>query len=235
MKKPELLLPAGNLHTLKTAVLYGADAVYIGGEAFSLRAKADNFTASEMSEAVSFCKLHGVKLYVAVNIFAHNADIDNAVSYLSELNELGPDALIVSDPGIFSLARKHAKKIDIHISTQMNSTNYLDFQFWHELGARRVVAARELSLTELSDIRKNLPDDMEIEAFVHGAMCISYSGRCLLSGYMTGRSANLGECTHPCRWKYALMEEKRPGEFFPIEEDTIFRRSSSTEESFMII
>ena len=219
MKKPELLLPAGNLDTLKTAIAYGADAVYIGGEAFSLRAKADNFDKETMTEAIGFAHAHGVKVYVTVNIFAHNADIDKAGPYLRELAEIRPDALIISDTGLFMMAKELAPGIDIHVSTQMNSTNYEAFLFWYRLGAKRVVNARELSLAELKEIRSRIPEDMEIESFVHGAMCISYSGRCLLSGYMTGRSANLGACTHPCRWNYAVMEEKRPGEYFPVEED----------------
>ena len=219
MKKPELLLPAGNLDTLKTAIAYGADAVYIGGEAFSLRAKADNFDKETMMEAIAFAHERGVKVYVTVNIFAHNEDIEKAGPYLRELAGIRPDALIISDPGLFMMARELAPEIDIHVSTQMNSTNYETFLFWHRLGAKRVVNARELSLKELKEIRAKIPEDMEIESFVHGAMCISYSGRCLLSGYMTGRSANLGACTHPCRWNYSVMEEKRPGEYFPVEED----------------
>ncbi len=219
MKKPELLLPAGNLDTLKTAIAYGADAVYIGGEAFSLRAKADNFDKETMTEAIALAHERGVKVYVTVNIFAHNEDIEKAGPYLRELAGIRPDALIISDPGLFMMARELAPEIDIHVSTQMNSTNYETFLFWHRLGAKRVVNARELSLKELKEIRAKIPEDMEIESFVHGAMCISYSGRCLLSGYMTGRSANLGACTHPCRWNYSVMEEKRPGEYFPVEED----------------
>ena len=219
MRKPELLLPAGNLDTLKTAVIYGADAVYIGGEAFSLRAKADNFDKESMTEAIAFAHEHGVKVYVTVNIFAHNYDLPGAESYLKELSEIRPDALIVSDPGLFMMAKRLAPGIDLHVSTQMNTTNYESYFFWHELGAKRVVNARELSLKELKEIRERIPEDMEMESFVHGAMCISYSGRCLLSAYMTGRSANRGACTHPCRWNYAVVEEKRPGEVFPVEEN----------------
>ena len=219
MKKPELLLPAGNLDTLKTAVIYGADAVYIGGEAFSLRAKADNFDKESMTEAIAFAHERGVKVYVTVNIFAHNYDLPGAESYLKELSGIRPDALIVSDPGLFMMAKRLAPGIDLHVSTQMNTTNYESYLFWHELGAKRVVNARELSLKELKEIRARIPEDMEMESFVHGAMCISYSGRCLLSAYMTGRSANRGACTHPCRWNYAVVEEKRPGEFFPVEEN----------------
>lgn len=219
MKLPELLMPAGNLETLKTAVIYGADAVYIGGEAFSLRAKADNFDRAAMEEGLRFAHARGAKVYVTVNIFAHNADIHGAEAYLRELGEIGPDALIVSDPGIFSLCKRLIPDMELHISTQMNNTNYETFRFWHELGAKRVVTARELSLAEIREIRERTPASLEIESFVHGAMCISYSGRCLLSSFMAGRDANRGACTHPCRWKYALVEEKRPGSYYPIEED----------------
>ena len=219
MKRPELLIPAGNLDTLKTAVIYGADAVYIGGDAFSLRAKADNFGHDEMKTAIEFAHQHGVRLYVTVNVFAHNRDMDNVRRYIAELKELGPDALIVSDPGIISIVRETAPELELHISTQMNNTNYETFRFWHSIGAKRVVSARELSLKETKEIRERIPADLEIESFVHGAMCISYSGRCLLSAYMTGRSANSGACTHPCRWKYTLMEETRPGEYYPVYEN----------------
>lgn len=218
-KRPELLIPAGNLETLKTAVIYGADAVYIGGEAFSLRAKADNFDAAAMREGIAFAHARGVKVYITVNIFAHNADLPEAETYFRELSEIGPDALIISDPGIFSLCRKLLPEMEIHISTQANNTNYETFRFWHALGAKRVVTARELSLSEIREIREKIPEEMEIESFVHGAMCISYSGRCLLSAFMTGREANCGACTHPCRWNYSLVEEKRPGEYFSVEED----------------
>lgn len=218
MKKPELLIPAGNLDTLKTAVIYGADAVYIGGESFSLRAKADNFDRNSMTEAIAFAHKHGVKVYVTVNIFAHNYDLEAAKEYFTELKEIKPDALIISDPGLFAMARRIVPEIDIHISTQMSTSNYESFLFWQQLGAKRVVNARELSLKELKEIRAKIDPELEIESFVHGAMCISYSGRCLLSGFMTGRSANQGACTHPCRWNYAVMEEKRPGEYFPVEE-----------------
>ena len=218
MRKPELLIPAGNLDTLKTAVIYGADAVYIGGESFSLRAKADNFDRNSMTEAIAFAHEHGVKVYVTVNIFAHNYDLEAAEEYFTELKEIKPDALIISDPGLFAMARRIVPEIDIHISTQMSTSNYESFLFWQQLGAKRVVNARELSLKELKEIRAKIDPELEIESFVHGAMCISYSGRCLLSGFMTGRSANQGACTHPCRWNYAVMEEKRPGEYFPVEE-----------------
>ncbi len=217
--KPELLVPAGSPDILKTAVLYGADAVYIGGEAFSLRAKARNFTPGEMANGIKFAHENGVKVYVTANIYAHNGDIEKTREYFRELKELRPDALLIADPGIFMIAREECGDIPVHISTQANNTNYKTFEFWHSLGAERVVCAREMSLGEISELKRMIPEGMEIECFVHGAMCISYSGRCLLSAYMTGRSANLGECTHPCRWKYALMEEQRPGEYFPVEEN----------------
>ena len=219
MKLPELLLPAGSLEVLKIAVIYGADAVYIGGEAFSLRAKSKNFTPEEMREGIAFAHDRGVKVYVTANIYAHNADLEEIKKYFAELNEMRPDAVLISDPGVFTLAREHAPDLQIHISTQANSTNSATFRFWHSMGAGRVVAARELSLEELRQIRESVPQDLEIEAFVHGAMCISYSGRCLLSNYLTGRDANRGACTHPCRWKYALMEETREGEYMPVYEN----------------
>lgn len=219
IKKPELLIPAGSLEVLKTAVNYGADAVYIGGEIFSLRAKAHNFDKESMREGIEYAHSHGVKVHVTVNILAHNYDIESVEKYLKELDELKPDALIIADPGIFSLAKKYCPDIELHISTQANNTNYLTYRFWYELGAKRVVSARELSLAEIKEIRANIPEDMEIESFIHGAMCISYSGRCLLSAFMTGRDANRGACTHPCRWKYSLMEEKRPGEYMPVMEN----------------
>lgn len=219
IRKPELLLPAGSLPVLKVAVMYGADAVYIGGEAFSLRANAHNFTLEEMKEGIRFAHEHGVKVYVTANILAHNEDLQEAETYFRELQDVRPDALIISDPGIFTLARTILPDTDIHISTQANNTNYGTYRFWHDLGAARVVSARELSLAEIRELRDHIPEDMEIETFVHGAMCISYSGRCLLSAFMTGRSANMGDCTHPCRWKYAVMEETRPGQYMPVMEN----------------
>lgn len=219
MKKPELLIPAGSLGVLKTAVIYGADAVYIGGEEFGLRAKAKNFDREEMEEGIRFAHTHGVKVHVTANILAHNDDLGGAEEYFEELRELKPDALIVADPGMFLLAKKICPNIEIHISTQANNTNYETFRFWYNQGAKRVVSARELSLREIKEIRGKIPVDMEIESFIHGAMCISYSGRCLLSNYFTGRDANQGACTHPCRWKYAVMEEKRPGEYLPVYEN----------------
>lgn len=219
MRHPELLLPAGSLPVLKIAVLYGADAVYIGGEVMSLRAKAKNFTPEEMREGIAFAHAHGVKVYVTANIFAHNADLGEAEEYFREMKAMRPDALLVADPGMFAIARRICPEIDLHISTQANTTNYESCLFWHSLGAKRIVTARELSLAEIRGLREHIPDDLEIESFVHGAMCISYSGRCLLSNYMTGRDANRGACTHPCRWKYAVVEETRPGEYMPIEEN----------------
>lgn len=219
MKKPELLVPASSLEVLKTAVRYGADAVYIGGEVFGLRAKAKNFSLEEMAEGVEFAHEHGVKVYVTANILAHNADIEPVKVYFNDLKKVKSDALIISDPAIFTIAKEVLPEMELHISTQANNTNYGTYNFWYNLGAKRVVSARELSIKEISEIRKNIPKDMEIETFVHGAMCISYSGRCLLSSFMTGRDANKGACTHPCRWKYAVVEENRPGEYMPIEEN----------------
>ena len=216
----ELLIPAGSLPLLKTSIRYGADAVYIGGEMYGLRAKAKNFTLADMAEGVAYCKNAGKKLYVTANITAHNRDLEGVRKYFTELNEIGPDAVIISDPGVFSIAKETLKpEIAIHISTQANNVNAETFRFWYNLGASRVVCGRELSLREITEIRKCLPEGAEIEAFVHGAMCISYSGRCLLSNYLTGRDANLGACTHPCRWRYALVEETRSGEYLPIEEN----------------
>lgn len=219
MRKTELLIPASNLEVLKTAVIFGADAVYIGGEAFGLRAKAKNFSKEDMEAGIAFAHEHNVKVYVTANILAHNDDLTGAKEYFKELKEIGPDALIISDPGMFALAKEVCPEIDIHISTQANNTNYLTYDFWRKMGATRVVSARELSLKEIKEIRNHIPDDMEIESFIHGAMCISYSGRCLLSSYFTGRDANQGACTHPCRWKYSLVEEQRPGEYLPVFEN----------------
>ena len=215
----ELLIPASSLEVLKVAVMFGADAVYIGGEAFGLRAKAKNFSLEEMKEGVEFAHAHDVKVYVTANILAHNKDLDGAMEYFEELKQVGMDALIISDPGMFTIAKEVLPDVDIHISTQANNTNYATFNFWYKMGARRVVTARELSLEEIKTIRKNIPDDLEIETFIHGAMCISYSGRCLLSSFMAGRDANQGACTHPCRWKYSVVEESRPGEYMPVYEN----------------
>lgn len=219
MKHPELLIPASSLEVLKTAVMFGADAVYIGGEAFGLRAKAKNFSMEEIREGIAFAHAHDVKVYITANILAHNGDLSGVRAYFEELKEIRPDALIISDPGVFMIAREVCPEIDILISTQANNTNYGTYQFWHQLGARRVVTARELSMAELKKIREKAPADLEMETFIHGAMCISYSGRCLLSNYFTGRDANRGACTHPCRWKYAIVEETRPGEYMPVYEN----------------
>ena len=217
--KPEVLAPANSLEVLKTAVEYGADAVYIGGEMYGLRAKAKNFSAEDMKKGIAYAHERGKKVYVTANITAHNRDLEGVRAYFHELKEIRPDALIISDPGVFTIAKEVCPEIDIHISTQSNNVNYMTFRFWKEQGATRVVTARELSLEEIGNIRKNIPDDFEIETFVHGAMCISYSGRCLLSSFMAGRDANQGACTHPCRWKYSVMEQTRPGEFLPVEEN----------------
>ena len=216
---PELLIPASSLEVLKTAVIFGADAVYIGGEAFGLRAKAKNFSMQDMKEGIAFAHAHGVKVYVTANILAHNRDLQGVRAYFRELKEIRPDALIIADPGVFEIAKEICPEIDRHISTQANNTNYETYRFWQKQGARRVVSARELSLEELKELRAHIPPELEIETFVHGAMCISYSGRCLLSNYFTGSDANQGACTHPCRWKYAVVEETRPGEYMPVYEN----------------
>ena len=218
-KKPELLIPASSPEVLKTAVIFGADAVYIGGEVYGLRAKAKNFSMEDMRQGIEFAHTHGVKVYVTANILAHNKDLPGVEAYFRELKEIKPDALIIADPGVFCIAQKICPEIETHISTQANNTNYGTYQFWYGQGVKRVVSARELSLSELRDIRAHIPEDMEIETFIHGAMCISYSGRCLLSNYFTGRDANQGACTHPCRWKYAVMEESRPGQYLPVYEN----------------
>ena len=219
MRRPELLIPASSLEVLKIAVIYGADAVYIGGEAFGLRAKAKNFSMEEIKEGIAFAHAHDVKVYITANILAHNGDLDGVREYFAELREIKPDALIISDPGVYMIAKEVCPEIERHISTQANNTNYETYRFWYNLGAKRVVTARELSLAEIKEIREHIPEDMEIETFIHGAMCISYSGRCLLSNYLAGRDANQGACTHPCRWKYSIVEEKRPGEYMPVFEN----------------
>ena len=218
-RHPELLIPASSLEVLKTAVVFGADAVYIGGEAFGLRAKAKNFSREDMAEGIRFAHDHGVRVHVTANILAHNGDLPGVREYFEELREMKPDALIIADPAVFEIAKEVCPEIERHISTQANNTNYGTFNFWWKQGARRVVTARELSLKEIKEIRRNIPEEMEIESFIHGAMCISYSGRCLLSNYFTGRDANQGACTHPCRWKYAVVEETRPGEYMPVYEN----------------
>lgn len=219
MRPVELLIPASSLEVLKIAVVFGADAVYIGGEVYGLRAKAKNFSKEDMAEGIAFAHARGVKVYVTANILAHNNDLPGVRQYFEELRELKPDALIISDPGVFAIAKEVCPEIERHISTQANNTNYGTCRFWWEQGAKRVVTARELSLDEIRGIREQIPPEMEIETFVHGAMCISYSGRCLLSNYFTGRDANQGACTHPCRWKYAVVEETRPGEYMPVYEN----------------
>ena len=223
MRRPELLIPASSLEVLKIAGMYGADAVYIGGEAFGLRAKAKNFSMEEMREGIRFAHDHEVKVYVTANILAHNDDLEGVREYFKELDSFAkeekPDALIIADPGVFMIAKEVCPDIERHISTQANNTNYETYRFWYGLGAKRVVSARELSLNEIKELRANIPDDLEIETFIHGAMCISYSGRCLLSNYFTGRDANQGACTHPCRWKYSIVEETRPNEYMPVYEN----------------
>lgn len=215
----ELLAPAGDLEKLKIAIIYGADAVYFGGEMFSLRAGAGNLTIEEMIEGVSFAHERGKRCYLTMNIFAHNEDIEPLTAYLEKIKDIGIDAFIVSDPGIIDLIQEIIPEAEIHLSTQANMTNFRTARFWNKMGVKRLVLARELTFSEISQIRENIPADMEIEAFVHGAMCISYSGRCLLSNFMIERDANRGMCAHPCRWKYSLVEEKRPGEYYPVEED----------------
>lgn len=219
MRKPELLAPAGTLSRLETAIAFGADAVYAGGEAFSMRSAAKNFSSEDLKRGRELTLAKNKKLYITVNIIPHNRDLEALAAYLEELADLSPDGLIVSDLGVFSMARQFAPRVPLHISTQANNTNVQTFAAWHRLGASRVVCARELSFEEIRDIRDQAPETLELEAFVHGAMCISYSGRCLLSGYMTGRDSNQGSCAHPCRWNYSLMEEQRPGEYYPVYEN----------------
>ena len=215
----ELLAPAGDLEKLKIASIYGADAVYFGGEMFSLRAGAGNLSIDEMKEGIRFAHERGKRCYLTINIFAHNEDIGPLTDYLEQIKNIGIDAFIVSDPGIVDLIQEIIPDAEIHLSTQANMTNFRTARFWHKMGVKRLVLARELTFTEIKEIRKNIPSDMEVEAFVHGAMCISYSGRCLLSNFMIERDANRGMCAQPCRWKYSLVEEKRPGEYYPVEED----------------
>ena len=219
-RAPELLAPAGDLERLKMAVLYGADAVYLAGTEFGMRAFAGNFTSEALREAVDFAHSHGVRVHCTVNTMPRNDEVARLPEHLERLNDLGVDALIVADLGTFTLAGRYAPRCERHVSTQASVSNYESARAWHSLGASRVILARELSLDEIREIRAKTPEDLEIEAFVHGAMCVSYSGRCLLSNYMTGRDASRGACAQPCRYRYALMEEKRPGEYFPIEEDS---------------
>ncbi len=217
MKQPELLAPAGDLEKLKVAVLYGADAVYLGGRHFGLRAGAGNFSEDEMFEGVRFAHEKGVRVYVTVNIFAHNCDLAALPAYLNAVRAAGVDAVIVSDPGVLELVKEQHPDLPVHLSTQANTTNWVSARFWEKIGISRIILARELSLEEIREIRERA--EVELEVFVHGAMCISYSGRCLLSSYLAGRDANRGDCAQPCRWRYALVEEKRPGEYLPLEED----------------
>ncbi|MGN1115228.1 MAG: U32 family peptidase [Candidatus Ornithomonoglobus sp.] len=219
MKKPELLAPGGSLEKLKTAVDYGADAVYIGGDAFSLRVAAENFSAEDMKEGLKYAHDRGRKVYLTANIIPHNCDIEQFESFIKEIRPLGFDAVLIADLGMFGMMRELAPEIPIHVSTQANNTNYKTALMWHKMGAERVVLGREMSFKEIAEFREHIPEELELEAFIHGAMCISYSGRCLLSNYMTGRDSNMGACAHPCRWNYALVEEKRPGEYFPVEEN----------------
>lgn len=218
-KNIELLAPAGDLTKLKMAILYGADAVYIGGEAFGLRTASKNFSMEEMAEGIHFAHERGKKVYLTTNIIPHNSDLDGFEEFIDEVVKIGIDAVIVADIGLFTLIHERHPQLDIHISTQANNVNYLSANVWHKMGASRVVLAREMSLDEIAEIRAKTPPELEIEAFVHGAMCISYSGRCLLSNYLTKRDANKGECAQPCRWNYALVEEKRPGEYIHVGED----------------
>jgi len=219
-KKPELLAPAGDFERLRMAVAYGADAVYLAGGDFGMRAFAGNFTPEELKQAVELCHANGVKVHVTCNILPRNEDVARIPEFLEYLNEVGVDAAIVADLGVFRLAQKHAPRLQLHMSTQAGIANYESARMWHELGASRVILARELSLHEVRELRAKVPAELEVETFVHGAMCVSYSGRCVLSNYMTGRDAQRGACAQPCRYKYALMEEKRPGEYFPVEEDS---------------
>lgn len=219
MNRPEILAPAGNLEKLKTAINFGADAVYLGGSKLNLRAFADNFSNEELKEGVEYAHARGRKVYVTLNVFPHNEDLDGLEEYLIELYNLKVDAVIVSDPGIIMTAREVVPNLELHLSTQANNVNWKSAMFWYKQGVKRIVLARELSLEQIKEIRAKLPEGCELEAFVHGSMCMSYSGRCLLSNYMTGRDANRGECAQPCRYKYYLMEEKRPGEYFPVYED----------------
>lgn len=218
-KKPELLLPSSNLEVLKLAFSYGADAVYIGGEAYGMRARAKNFSFEDMKEGIEFAHKLGKKVYVTANIIAHNDDLEGLRDYFKDLKEIGPDAVIISDPGVLEIAKEVIPDMEFHISTQANNVNWATYRFWHRMGAQRVVSGRELSLKEIKEIRNNIPNDLEIETFIHGAMCIAYSGRCLLSNYFTGRDANKGDCTHSCRWRYHITESTRPGEYLPIEEN----------------
>jgi len=219
MKKVELLAPAGNLEKLKMAIAYGADAVYMGGEEYGLRASAGNFNEEDMKKGIEFAHARGRRVYLTMNIFPHNEDLDGMPEFVQKAKDLNVDAIILSDPGVYSIVREVAPDMEIHISTQANNTNWRSAKFWYDLGVKRIILARELSLEEIGEIRSKVPKDLDLEIFVHGAMCVSYSGRCLLSNYMAGRDSNRGLCSHPCRWKYYLVEEKRPGEYMPVFEN----------------
>ncbi len=219
IQKPEILSPAGDYEKMRYAIAYGADAVYLSGRLFGMRAAAGNFDNQQLRDAISYAHARHVKCYVTLNIMPSNRDLDALPAYLELLQEIGADALIIADTGVLAMARRYAPRIPVHISTQTSILNYEAANFWAELGAERIVLARELSLEEIAEIRAKTPKTLEIEAFVHGAMCISYSGRCLISQYLTDRDANHGACAQPCRWQYSLVEEKRPGEYFPVEED----------------
>jgi len=217
IKKPELLAPAGSFEKLKTAIHFGADAVYMGGKNFSLRNFAGNFTNTEMAKAISFARERNVKIYITCNIFPDSSELTEFKNYLKFLSEIKPDALIIADPGVVELALSYSPEIPIHLSTQANTTNYMSANFWKKSGVSRVNLARELTMDQIKSVKEN--SDLEVEIFIHGAMCISYSGRCLLSSFMSGRSANKGKCSHPCRWRYHVQEELRPGEYYPVMED----------------
>ncbi len=219
MKKPELLAPGGSLEKLKTAIDYGADAGYIGGEAFSLRVAAENFSKEDMREGIKYAHDRGKKVYLTANILPHNDDIEEFESFITEIKDYGFDAVLIADLGLFDMMQELAPEIPIHVSTQANNVNYRSAIKWHKMGATRVVLAREMSFREIAEFQEKIPEDLELEAFVHGAMCISYSGRCLLSNYMTGRDSNMGACAHPCRWNYKLVEETRPGEYMDVMEN----------------
>ncbi len=219
MQNIELLAPAGNLEKLKFAITYGADAVYIGGQEYGLRASSDNFTLDDMKEGIEYCHTRNKKIYLTMNIIPHNEDLDNMPEYIKKVTNLGIDAIILSDPGVYAIVKEVSPNMEIHLSTQANNTNWRSAKFWYDQGIKRIILARELSLAEIILIESKSPDDLNLEVFIHGAMCISYSGRCLLSNYMAGRDSNKGFCAHPCRWKYYLVEEKRPGQYMPIIED----------------
>lgn len=219
MDKIELLAPAGDLQKLKFAITYGADAVYIGGQIFGLRASAKNFSLEDMKEGIEFAHARGKRVFLVLNIIPHNKDLHLLEEYLTSIRDIGLDAVILSDPGTFMFVKQHLPKMEIHLSTQANNTNFMSARFWHEQGIKRVILARELSFDEMAEMVDESPDSLEYEAFIHGAMCISYSGRCLLSNYMADRDANRGACSHPCRWKYFLVEQTRPNEYYPVVED----------------